>query len=231
MRPRRLPCPRRLRGGRHRSAGSICPVSLSKQRHAPTPLGTPALMSLDARQHLEETRRQVDTDPSNPNASSAFTSKNSTDKSSTGDSYGTAVVESPEGTGEPAARQRLEEAWARYVQAHAARLRSPVQSEACTFSCTLSRSRATWSKSASRIAGTAAIRSGCRSSCLGSGRRSPSRGRAKARSRRSPIGCGDPSGRGSGREGSGQVQQRSTPHISGACRVGIRLNPSRERPW
>lgn len=123
----------------------------------------PALMSLDARRHLEETRRQVDTDPSNPNASSAPTSKNSTDKSSTGDSYETTSAESSESTGEPAARQRLEEAWARYQEANAARLRSLVRRGACTFSCTMSRSRAIWSTSASRIAGTAATRNGCRS--------------------------------------------------------------------
>jgi hypothetical protein len=85
-----------------------------RARYAP-----PALMSLDARRHLEETRRQVDTDPSNPNASSVPTSENSTDKSSTGDSYETTSAESPEGTGAPAARRRLKEAQARYEQARA----------------------------------------------------------------------------------------------------------------
>lgn len=123
----------------------------------------PALMSLDARRHLEETRHQVDTDPSTPNASSAPTSKSSTNRSSANDSYKTAAAESPEGAGDPAARRRLEEAWARYQEANAARLRSPVRRGACTFSCTMSRSRAIWSTSASRIAGTADTRSGCRS--------------------------------------------------------------------
>lgn len=66
-----------------------------RTRYAP-----PALMSLGARRHLEEIRRQVDTDSSNPNATSGSTSKRNTDRSIADDYYETAVAESSEGTGE-----------------------------------------------------------------------------------------------------------------------------------